>query len=133
MSELGAQRHRARERALEISYEASIKERNVASILNELAIAPDLYTVAILKSAELNRARVEALISAHLLDWTLDRLALIDRLIMTLAIGEMLIEDAPPTAVVLDEAVELAKVYSTDGSGSFVNGVLAACASDLDG
>ena len=50
---------------------------------------------------------------------------------MTLAIGEMLMENAPPVAVILDEAVEMAKVYSTDGSSSFVNGVLSSIAQRL--
>jgi N utilization substance protein B len=50
---------------------------------------------------------------------------------MTMAVGEMLMDDAPPVAVVLDEAVELAKVYSTDGSGSFVNGVLSSIAENI--
>ncbi len=131
MSELGAQRHHARERALEILYEASIKERPIEVILAELTLAPDPYTVTIVASAQEHRAQAEELISRFSQDWTLDRLALIDRLIMTMAIGELLLDDAPPPAVVLDEAVELAKVYSTEGSASFVNGVLASCATHL--
>ncbi|MHB1088975.1 MAG: transcription antitermination factor NusB [Acidimicrobiales bacterium] len=131
MGELGTQRHQARERALEILYEATIKDRPVAQIIQNLALAPDPYTVAVLLGTEEHRARAEELIVRHLQDWTLERLALIDRLILTMAIGELLLDDPPPTAVVLDEAVELAKVYSTDGSASFVNGVLAACAADL--
>ena len=47
---------------------------------------------------------------------------------MTLAVGEMLMEEPPPVPVILDEAVEIAKVYSTDGSSSFVNGVLSSIA-----
>ena len=131
MSARGAERHRARERALEILYEANIKNRPVNSILAALAIVPDPYTVEVLLSTEQHVNRAEELISKHSHDWALDRLALIDRLIMTMAIGELLLPDAPPTAVVLDEAVELAQVYSTEGSGSFVNGVLAACSEDL--
>ena len=50
---------------------------------------------------------------------------------MTLAVGEMLMDNSPPVAVILDEAVELAKVYSTDGSSSFVNGVLSSIAQRL--
>ena len=53
-------------------------------------------------------------------------MAVIDRLIMVLAVGELLGASPPPDAVVLDEAVELAKTYSTDASPRFVNGVLAA-------
>jgi N utilization substance protein B len=56
---------------------------------------------------------------------------MVDRLVMTLAIGEMLMDGAPPKAVILDEAVELAKVYSTDSSPSFVNGVLSSIAENI--
>ena len=131
MSELGAQRHHARERALEIFYEATLKERSVAEIINELPIRPDEYTVQLLLSAAEHQIRANDLISRFAIDWPLDRIALIDRLVMTLAIGELLMTDSPPTAVVLDEAVELAKVYSTEGSPSFVNGVLSTCAESL--
>ncbi len=131
MSELGAQRHHARERALEIFYEATIKERTIAEVLNQLGVRPDEYTVAILVSAEQNQEKANELISEFAVDWTLDRIAIVDRLVMTMAVGEMLMEDAPPKAVVLDEAVELAKVYSTDGSPSFVNGVLSSISEKL--
>lgn len=131
MSELGAQRHQSRERALEILYEASVKERSVLVVLNELPVRPDDYTVALVTSAEQNAEKANELISEYSLDWALDRIALVDRLVMTLAIGEMLLEETPPRAVILDEAVELAKIYSTDGSGTFVNGVLASIAEDI--
>ena len=131
MSELGAQRHLARERALELYYEATIKDRPVQAILASLSVAPDPYTVEILISAETHRARADELMSQFSHEWSLERFAMIDRLIMTLAIGELLQADPPPTAVILDEAVELAKTYSTEGSGSFVNGLLAACVTQL--
>ena len=131
MGETGAERHRARERALEIFYEATIKGRSVAAVINEQAVRPDEYAIAVLWSAESHQAQAETLISAHSIDWPLDRLAVIDRLVMTMAIGEMLMEGAPPMAVILDEAVELAKVYSTDGSGAFVNGVLSSIAKEI--
>jgi len=131
VSELGAKRHQARERALEIMYESSMKERPVTTVINELNVRPDSYTVAMLVSAEANRERANALITTFAIDWPLERIALVDRLVMTLAIGEMLLEDPPPTAVILDEAVEIAKVYSTEGSPSFVNGVLSSIAENL--
>ena len=132
MSELGTKRHLARERALEIFYEATIKERSVVTVLNELPVQPDAYTISILTSAAINQERANELISRYSIDWPLERLAVVDRLVMTLAIGEMLMDDPPPAAVILDEAVALAKVYSTEGSASFVNGVLAACAEHLN-
>jgi N utilization substance protein B len=128
VSELGRSRHQARERALEIFYESTIKERPATVIVNELNVRPDNYVIALLTSAEQNQSRANELMSEFSIDWPLDRIALIDRLIMTLAIGEMLMENAPPLAVILDEAVEMAKVFSTDGSSSFVNGVLSSVA-----
>jgi transcription antitermination protein NusB len=133
LSELGTKRHHARERALEIMYEASIKERSVASVLNELPVRPDDYAVEVLLSAEGHQEQANELISRFAIDWPLERIALVDRLVMTIAVGEMLMDDAPPRAVILDEAVELAKVYSTDGSPSFVNGVLSSIADDILG
>jgi N utilization substance protein B len=128
VSEFGRSRHQARERALEIFYESSIKGRSATIIVSELNVRPDNYVIALLTSAEQHQARADELISEFSIDWPLDRIALIDRLIMTLAIGEMLMENAPPLPVILDEAVEMAKVFSTDGSSSFVNGVLSAIA-----
>ncbi len=127
MSELGHVRHQARQRALELLYEANMKGRPPRGVLGEQALAPDDYVVPLLEAVEVHGERAEALISRQSHQWALDRIALLDRLIMTLAISELLIEDAPPVAVVLDEAVELAKTYSTDDSPSFVNGVLSGC------
>lgn len=65
-------------------------------------------------------------ISAYLKDWSLERIAKVDLAILRLAFYELLfIRDVPET-VVINEAVEMAKRYSTDRSGAFVNGVLGA-------
>ncbi len=131
MGELGAARHRARERALELLYEAAMKDRPVLTVVGELAAPPDPYTVHLLEATARDADRALALIGRFSIDWPVDRLALLDRLILTLATCELLMGDAPPVAVVLDEAVELAKTYSTDGSPGFVNGVLSSIADDL--
>jgi transcription antitermination protein NusB len=112
-------------------YEASMKERPVLAVVEELNLRPDDYAIALLTSSGVNESRAHDLISEYSIDWPLDRIALVDRLVMTLAVGEMLMEDAPPKAVILDEAVELAKVYSTDASPKFVNGVLSSIAEHI--
>ncbi len=127
MSDLGLSRHRARERALEILYEAEAKGRPPSNVLGELAVAPDEYTRVLVLAVEAGRQDFEGEIARHLEGWTIDRLAVVDRLVMTMALAELSLPDSPPKAVVFDEAVELAKTYSTEESGSFVNGVLAAC------
>ena len=108
-----------------------MKGRSTREILPRLTMTPDPYTVTLVESAELNEARALALIGNNLVDWTIERLALVDRLVMVLAIAELLLADPPPTAVVLNEAVELARTFSTEDSPSFVNGVLAACVDEL--
>ena len=108
-----------------------MKDRSVAVVMNELAVPPDAYTVALLAASLEYQERALALISRFSIDWPLERMALLDRLILTLATAEMLSDDAPPTAVILDEAVELAKTYSTDSSPSFVNGVLSSIADEI--
>lgn len=127
MSELGEQRHRARERALEVAYESSIKDRSIESVLTELALKPDAYAVELLNSFQVHRDWARGLISEHAQDWQFDRMPLVDRLIMMLALSEVRMESCPPTAVIINEAVELAKTYSTDGSPGFINGVLSTC------
>ena len=68
------------------------------------------------------------MVSEELVGWTLERLSTIDRIVMFIATAELLDAEGPPVAVILNEAVELAKRYSTEDAGRFVNGVLAAVA-----
>lgn len=131
MSSLGDARHAARERALELLYEAAIKERSIVEIVEALAVEPDERTKSLLLQADASRARAHELISAHAIDWPLERIAVIDRLVMELAIGEMLSPEPAPLAVIIDEAVEIAKTYSGDNAPYFVNGVLSAVANEL--
>lgn len=132
MSDSGAQRHRARERALELAYEATQKSRSPLDIVAALPLPPDGYTVTLLTAFEGYHAQARALVERYALGWQYDRMPLIDRLIMLLALSESSLDDAPPRAVILDEAVELAKTFSTDASSGFVNGVLVACLDDAD-
>ena len=61
--------------------------------------------------------------------WSLDRMPALDKAILRVALWEILFNDEVPDAVAIDEAVELAKEYSTDDSGSFINGLLARISS----
>ena len=71
-------------------------------------------------------------ISTHSHNWRLERLAVIDRLILRLAVWELRHEADTPTAVVLNEALELARRFSTDESVKFINGVLDSIKRDID-
>ncbi len=123
-------RREARERALELAYEAETRSIDVETLLSTLLLDPDPLTVTLLTDAEANRERAEELIAGRAKGWTLERMARIDRLVMVLAVSEMLARPTP-VGVVISEAVDTATRYSTDESGRFVNGVLAAIAKDL--
>jgi len=125
-------RHVARERALELLYEADVKGVPAREVIAGLPVVPDAFVVVLVDDAEASRAVAEAAIRAASVDWPLERMAVLDRLVMVLAVGEVMGASPPPDAVVLDEAVELAKTYSTEASPRFVNGVLAAVLPSLD-
>jgi N utilization substance protein B len=131
--ELATPRHQARERALSLLYEAELKGVSPSEVLAELPVAPDAFAAHLTLAAEQTRARAEALISGASIDWPLERMAVVDRIVLRLAIAELLDSDGPPVAVVIDEAVDLAKTYSTDGSGAFVNGILSTVATQIRG
>lgn len=124
----GASRHQSRERALSLLYEAEIKGEPLSSVVAALPVPPDPFAAALVAAVERHRDRADTLVAEASIGWPLERMAVIDRLVLRLAVAELLEPGAPPPAVVIDEAVELAKTYSTDESGGFVNGVLSTVA-----
>lgn len=127
----GPGRREARERALGLLYECETKGIAGPALLESLPLRPDVYAVAALVGIEESRDDIDALIQAHTTEWNLDRLPRVDRAILRLAVWELSSRPDVPTAVVIDEAVELAKDYSTERSSGFVNGVLDAVASEV--
>jgi transcription antitermination protein NusB len=121
-------RRRSRERALELAYEAESKGVLPADLLAELAVAPAEFTVQLVEGLTEHLIEVDQLVSEHSSGWAIDRMPAVDRCILRIATYELLAELDVPVAVVIDEAVELAKEFSTEDSGRFVNGVLAAIA-----
>jgi transcription antitermination protein NusB len=126
-----ASRHQQRERALSLLYEAELKDESPLQVLQGLPVAPDAYVCTLIEGAVATRDEADRRITAASVGWPIDRMAVIDRIVLRLAVAELLDEDGPPMAVVIDEAVELAKIYSTDDSGSFVNGILSTIAPEL--
>lgn len=87
------------------------------------------YTEEIVAGAAVNMVEIDRLLEGHTRDWTLRRLAAVDRAIMRVACQELLAGVPAPIAV--NEAVEAAQELSTEASGGFVNGVLGAVAKSL--
>jgi len=129
-SGLDRSRREARERAVELGYEAELRSWTVEELLASLILPADPFVVELLTDLERHRAEADAQIEKLARGWTLDRMPVLDLLIMRMATIELLHRDTP-TGVVLSEAVDLASRYSTDESGRFVNGVLAAVAREV--
>lgn len=124
-------RHQSRERALSLLYEAELKGESPSAVVAALPVPPDPFARALVEAAEARRQEADALVAAASVGWPLDRMAVVDRLVLRLAVTELLDPQGPPPAVVIDEAVELAKTYSTDESGRFVNGILSTIMADI--
>jgi N utilization substance protein B len=125
------ERSDARERALYLLYEAHSKGIAPADTIDIQVLEPDELTQELVRGVDAALAELDELIGAKAKGWTLARMPVLDLSVMRLAVYELLQRPHVPTAVVLNEAVELAKRYSTDDSGRFVNGVLAAIAADV--
>lgn len=108
-----------------------MKGQTVSEVLAELPVPPQRYTTELAKGVEDHQGRIDELISKNAIDWSLDRMPVVDRAVLRMASYELGWCDDVPTSVVISEAVELAKAYSTEESGGFVNGLLATIAHEL--
>lgn len=124
-----AARSKARKRAVDVLYESDLRATDPCTTLAErirLAEPPvNEYTVELVEGVQAHRQRVDQILGDYAEGWTIARMPGVDRAILRLAVYELLWRADVPGAVVIDEAVELAKSLSTDESPRFVNGVLA--------
>ena len=123
-----AARTKARKRAVDVLYEADLRGSDPLAVLRDRVAdgnppVPD-HAVRLVEGAVEQQPRIDQLIEQHAAGWSLDRLPDVDRAILRMSVYELLWVDDVPDAVVIDEAVELAKALSTDDSPSYVNGVL---------
>ena len=119
-------RRAARERALELAYESEQRGLTAPELLTELPVDPDVYARKLFEGCDAHREEIDALIRKYSEHWALERMPVIDRLILRMGIYELMFEPSTPPAVVIDEALELARRFSTDDAVPFVNGVLDA-------
>jgi len=115
----------ARERALHLLYEAHAKSETGTSIVESQVLAVDDLVLEIVHGVDGVTAFADEIIAENAIGWTLARMPVIDLIVLRIAIFELKARPDVPTAVILNEAVELAKTFSTDESGRFVNGILS--------
>ncbi|WP_020501934.1 transcription antitermination factor NusB [Sciscionella marina] len=122
-------RNKARKRAVDVLYEAEARELDPVTLIAERVGSTDVppvndYTVALVEGIQANLARIDELLAEHSEGWTVERMPAVDRALLRMGLYELLWASDVPDAVAIDQAVELAKVLSTDDSPRFVNGVL---------
>ena len=128
-----ATRREARERALSLCYELEVRgsEVDADGLLEGLPVPPDAYAVTLVHGVAEHRDELDAILRKYSEHWALERMPLVDRAVLRIGCYELGWEPELPTGVVISEAVELAKQYSTKDSGRFVNGMLGRIAEDL--
>lgn len=122
-------RSKARKRALDVLYESDVRGVDAVTTLAERVALGDPpvneYTIDLVEGVAAHGERIDDILAEYAEGWTVERMPDVDRALLRLGVFELLWRDDVPDAVVIDEAVELAKSLSTDESPRFVNGVLA--------
>lgn len=126
-----ATRREARERALELCFEMEARHLGVEDLLAGLPVAPDPYTVQLVRGVDAHREDLDGLLRKFSEHWAIERMPAVDRALLRIGGYELGWEPELSTAVVIDEAVDLAGRYSTKDSGRFVNALLARMAEEL--
>ncbi|MBN6186013.1 transcription antitermination factor NusB [Aneurinibacillus sp. BA2021] len=134
-------RHQSRERAVQVLFSIDMTQAEPKEVLANLLEEEEDEQAAEAKSTEFlaelvegttaHQVEIDRAISQYLRGWTMGRLANVDRAILRLAGYEMMYRKDIPVKVTLNEAIELAKVYGTDDSPKFINGVLSSLVKDL--
>jgi transcription antitermination protein NusB len=117
---------------MELLYEAETKSLPIATVIDDLPVAPADYASRLALGAMDSSPRSDELIRQFARpDWPLERMPMLDRIVMRMAVYELLEEHDVDRGVILNEAVELAKRFSTDDSHRYVNGMLTSIANEL--
>jgi len=122
-------RSKARKAALDLLYESDIRKGSASDLLSKRITELDFvvrdFTKELVDGVELHRRKIDELITTYSQGWDMDRMPVIDRNILRLAMYEVLWSSNVPQAVAIDEALELAQTLSTDESSKYINGVLS--------
>lgn len=128
-------RRKAREYALQILFQLDIRKEKPTATLFKRFWEGDLpddevraFTEEIVKGAHKHLVKIDKQIVACAKNWALERMATVDRNVLRMAVYEILFRMDIPASVTINEAIEIAKKYGTDDSGSFVNGILDSVA-----
>src|SRR3989442_10663601 len=132
-------RRKAREYALQMLFQWDITRDNIDQIaatffdgLDEPPAVSDFARLLVTRTVE-HVEEIDALITRHAEHWRLDRMATVDRNLLRLATQEFLFDKETPKTVVINEAIEIARRFSTQESPQFINGILDSIKKELEG
>ncbi len=123
-------RSRARELALKLFYESDLTGKQMAELCEEFRASSEAgeevqeFVCCLAGRAGERREEIDEMLGRAAENWDLDRMAAVDRAILRMGVCELLLMDDIPPSVTINEAIEIAKKYSTPESGKFVNGIL---------
>ena len=122
-------RSKARKAALDLLYESDIRRANPELLLNSRIESLEYlirdYTKDLVLGVSANKVKLDELIQTYAQGWDFDRMPVIDRNLLRIALFEILYREDIPAAVAISEALELAQTLSTEESARYVNGILA--------
>lgn len=126
----------ARERVLQALYAHKLNGSGIEVLLNSILADIDSendreFAKKLIYKILANSQMLEEIISERVANWEMDRIAVIDKLLLQMGICEIIFFTDIPPKVSINEAIEIAKEYSTSNSGKFINGILDAILSDL--
>lgn len=131
-------RRKARELVLQILFRLDLGQENLTDemlegFLNDNAASEDIkeYTRILVKGTVDNTKEIDRIISEYSENWSIDRMASVDRNILRFSIYELLQRYEIPSSVIINEAIEIAKKYGAEESGSFINGILDTIAKEI--
>ena len=134
-------RRRAREAALQMLYQIEVGKAGAFESIATYWPARDAdeqldeplreFANALVRGAASRREEIDTMLSAHAQNWRVERMTVIDRLVLRLGVYEMLAEPETPSKVIINEALELARSYSGEEAVAFVNGILDAIRKEL--
>ena len=126
-------RREARERALALLYEAETKSLTPAEVIAALPAPPEPFAAEVVLGIGDHAGHIDELLQRYAKNWDLERMPAIDRALLRMGVFELAYRPDVPIGAAISEAVELAKRYSTDDSGKFVNGMLSRIAEEVRG
>ncbi len=126
-------RRESRERALALLYEADAKQVLPTEVLAALPVPAEQFTAEVVEGVAVHLDEIDDLIRSYSHEWRLERMPAVDRALLRMSVFELCYSGDVPIGSVISEAVELAKRYSTEESGRFINGMLSAIARAVRG